>query len=68
MEHLIDSKHELLQKCAAAETRSPRSPGIWTAVGRFEKIQAFVEWAKMLATSALPLSDEAISRRSIYEQ
>jgi hypothetical protein len=33
-----------------------------------EKIQSFIEWAKTLPAIAPPLSDEAVSRRSIYER
>ena len=33
-----------------------------------DKIQSFIEWAKMHPTGKPLLSDEAISRRSIYER
>jgi hypothetical protein len=38
------------------------------AAAQSDKVKAFIEWARMLPSDAPPLSDEAISRRSIYER
>ena len=55
---------ELLYACVPglAGNRSTNA-----TVSQTEKLQSFIEWAKNHPTGKPLLSDEAISRRSIYE-
>lgn len=38
------------------------------SISQADKVDSFIEWAKNHPTNTPPLSDDAVSRRSIYER
>lgn len=80
MSAVVEIKPETAKKLASlAQTKGvsvdellhayvPGLAGNGDGVSQADKIHSFIAWTKTLRSDAPPLSDEAISRRAIYER